>query len=205
MYELAKKGNIKRHLITTINGKPAFNEVIPVLYYREPDLKDKVRYHDLDEFLYGGQTTFQEYFKDKYIILGDFETDLHNTYLGEIPGPFIHWNIYLTLLNKPPVIKPAWLLFTWIYFVILSYFIFKRIKKAKWIAEKERLPFIGKLIKKYVSYLGALVVLSLLSLLIFNVFISLFYLATFVTGLSVMLENNKSFRTKLINLVSDAD
>ena len=60
---------------------------------------------DLDErsFL-GGSDDYpiEEVLKDacgKYILIGDFEDDLHNTFLGEIPGTLINFYAFLALFH----------------------------------------------------------------------------------------------------------
>lgn len=37
--------------------------------------------------------------KDKYILVGDFNDDVHTTFMGDLPGPIINFNAYMTLVK----------------------------------------------------------------------------------------------------------
>lgn len=61
------------------------------------------------------------YAKDKYVLIGDFEDDIHTTYIGELPGVIINFNAYLALTEGHHRIK-GWMIFMlWGAFFLLVY------------------------------------------------------------------------------------
>ena len=61
----------------------------------------------------------------KYVLIGDFQEDRHNTYLGEMAGPIINFNAFLTLLHGHHRISLLmliilWGAFFWLVWLILS-------------------------------------------------------------------------------------
>jgi len=196
LYYIITTGNkLYRGILTRMDGSPVCNEVIPEFYYRKRDLQAGA-YIDLGQMLSTGDTFFDEYLKGKYIVVGNFETDLHETYLGKMPGTLILWDTYLTLLRKPPVISISWLIVSWLYYFFLSSFLFIK-RKPEWYKGLAGLPLMGKLLTKYISWLGALILLSLISLVCFNIFISLFYISFALTLISVILERRMSLKEKV--------
>ena len=57
----------------------------------------------------------------KFIVIGNFEQDAHQTTFGEKPGPMIIFDIYLFLQQKENMISTGWLLLT-IFFLTLLFF-----------------------------------------------------------------------------------
>lgn len=91
---------------------------------------------------------------DKIIIVGDFyEYDIHQTLLGEQPGPLIVANAYLGMLQDIPRIKllDGFLIFL-LYFVSTMYVL-------QWRRHKDKLMYIpgrikvGKFALKYLTYI----------------------------------------------------
>ncbi len=63
--------------------------------------------------------------RDKYVVIGSFEgDDMHNTYLGMLPGPVINYNAALTLLRGGHMVNPwvAVLMFLLYYVICLTIF-----------------------------------------------------------------------------------
>lgn len=62
---------------------------------------------------------------DRIIVIGDFTNDMHGTYLGLQPGPYINYLSYLRLKEGDHVIKKWFIFFiglvyAWIFYVILE-------------------------------------------------------------------------------------
>lgn len=67
---------------------------------------------------------FNQYFKNKIILIGDFENDRHNTVYGSMSGTLIILNAYLTLKHGKSLISIGLLLFLLFGFGIISYTFF---------------------------------------------------------------------------------
>jgi len=90
--------------------------------------------------------------ENKVIIVGDFyEYDIHQTLLGEQPGPLIVANAYLGMLQGIPRIKllDGFLIFS-LYFVSTMYVLVWRKHKDKLITVRIK---VGKFALKYLTYI----------------------------------------------------
>lgn len=57
----------------------------------------------------------------KYVIIGDFEDDVHNTYIGDLPGAVIIFNACLTILNGHHHISFWLILIMLVFFTVLTH------------------------------------------------------------------------------------
>lgn len=69
--------------------------------------------------------------KDKYVLIGDFSSDRHNTFLGSMSGTLINFNAYLSLVRGHHYITIGlifglYLLFIFLVFVTIHYTSFSR-------------------------------------------------------------------------------
>ena len=72
-----------------------------------------------------GNSYVQNEVKDRIVVLGDFEDrDIHNSTVGNIPGPIILINGYLALKNKDNEITVGLIAYLTICYSLLSYFLF---------------------------------------------------------------------------------
>jgi hypothetical protein len=193
----------KKRFLTYFGDDLAFNTVIPEMYYRATDLR---RINDDDKkanFFYLGEIItkknfFEDYLKGKFIIIGDFTNDNHATYAGTIPGCMILFNTYLTLIKKAPVFSFVWLFILFIIYFSISYFmIVHPEEKLNHLKGKIQMPFFKKMILKYISFIGILIVVDLVSYLFYSTFISIFYIATYLTFLEMIIDNYLEIIKKL--------
>ena len=57
---------------------------------------------------------------DKIIVIGDFDNDIHQSYVGDIPGPMIHYYAYLALMRGAHKVRLDYLIILFvIYFLIV--------------------------------------------------------------------------------------
>lgn len=66
---------------------------------------------------------YEELLANKHIYIGDFSTDLHDTYAGTMPGTLILANLYWSVREGDGRVSFGWLLFLWVAFSLVSYFI----------------------------------------------------------------------------------
>lgn len=204
VYEKFTKNRISKNGVLTYFGdKVAFNTVIPEMYYRVSDLRRFNEDNKKANFFYLGEIItkknfFDDYLKGKFIIIGDFTNDNHDTYSGTIPGCMILLNTYLTLINHAPIFSFSWLLILFSIYFILSYFmIVHPDEKLDHIKNKIQVPFFKKWILKYISFIGILILIDLISYLFYDTFISVFYIATYLTFLEMIIDNYKVIIKKI--------
>lgn len=201
--EDARKEYQHHNGLTFESHRLTFNTVIPEFYYRNIDLtRDSLapKVHRRPNLFYLGEILpsrdfFNQYLKDKYIVVGDFTNDNHDTYLGKMPGPLIVFDTYLTLRENSLALSWTWVIVLMVVFAAVSYHLFYGGEKdAATIAEKVKVSFIREFIKKYLGYLGILILLNILSYWCFGIFISFFYLATYLTIVHTLVQKLPVFR-----------
>jgi hypothetical protein len=143
--------------------KPSLNSVIIDYQIRAHELFEQQEYPTvtLSELLMlPDDIIFSEFLKDRIVVLGDFNTDVHETVFGPTPGTLILLNVYLTLKNGQHIIS-MW----WIIFLILGYAVFSRLMLFPPPEEDEQNPkWFGPLLAS-ATYLA---VFSIISYLLFN-------------------------------------
>ncbi len=116
-------------------------------------------------------------FAGKLILIGNFDSDIHKTAFGMMPGLLIVYNAYLTLLNNENVVNKLWLLLMIAGFTFISYRLFsghgfnlldlvKRRFKSGWIL------FILNSLDEFLF----LSLLTVISYLFFNILINILVL-----------------------------
>lgn len=187
----------KSKYLTYFDNQVAFNTIIPEMYYRTSDLRRFDQGGKNANFFYLGdiitkRNFFNDYLKGKFIIIGDFQNDNHATFAGSIPGCMVLFNTYLTLENHLPVFSFTWMFVLFLIYFLLSYFMFIHPEnKLEGLKDKINIPFFKKMILKYISFIGILIVIDVISYLFYRTFISIFYIATYLTFLEMTIDNYK--------------
>jgi len=79
----------------------------------------------------------------KFIVIGNFQEDLHQTIFGEKPGPMIIYDLYISLEQQDNMISTAWLLSAVLFLSILIFNDLYPIAILKhyvnWLSKKSRL------------------------------------------------------------------
>lgn len=121
-----------------------------------------------------GTEEMAAFFKNKIIMIGDFEADMHNTPFGKMPGLLLIYNAYLTLVARQNLISVGWICFMLLAFTIISYRIFSDVKVEKpvWLVKMFRSKF-GQLILNSLDELAILMIITLLSYFLFNIHINI--------------------------------
>jgi len=182
MYTDLDKGKIRKNfLFTWFSGKGiAFNNQINDYFLRRSDFIGKgyvkIGLGELVSVLKLNPKVFNQYLQNRYLLIGDFENEVHNTYLNMQPGTLILFNAYLHLhLNRQ--ILPVWyliMLYIFLYWIVWLQ-MGKRSRNLKFTLKiKYFEPFEFPVNILSVSFL--LIIFSYLSSLLFNVNISIFHL-----------------------------
>jgi hypothetical protein len=91
--------------------------------------KEKIRYPYagsmiLNRRLFSTEDVIKNLLNDKIIVAGDFDNDLHGTYVGEIPGPVLSFAAYQYLHAGLHKVQIPYLVFLFILYFIIIYLIF---------------------------------------------------------------------------------
>lgn len=170
-----------RKFFTTCNGRLCFNYIWPDYFYYLTDslttAKQNVYYPSITGALADFRTlkNIDWFFKGKVIIIGNFNVTM-DTPAGKMPGTVAMIDTYLTLLNGKHLVSIYWLVFLFAVFSCLSFVaIFSEMPLLTFNFESAIAEKVNDFFKKYLSYLGALFVVSLLSVFLFNMSISLVF------------------------------
>jgi hypothetical protein len=195
----------KKSYLTFLDGKPTFNTVIPEFYYRSGDMIPPSAGKNINTFYLGELLADPDCFsvlKNKFIVIGDFANDVHITYLGKMPGTLILWNAFLTLYRHQATISFKWLLMLFVFYFALSYWIIIHPeRKLNEIHQKIRVPFLSTFIINYISFIGILVLINIFSYFYFGTFVSLFYIATYLTFTQLVIEKYPQWKKNLYEYI----
>ena len=122
---------------------------------------------DIDERAYLGGVedyTIEDALRDtrgKYVLIGDFVDDMHNTFLGEVPGTLINYYAYLALLNGHHKLSVWVILFFIVVFAIPIYLKITDYRFPKWLIEQIRVSTIVCRLESFSVRLSSLIIIAL--------------------------------------------
>lgn len=143
---------------------------LPADLDRRIDEKGRVRYPYLGSELlrgYSGQE-LAERMRGKVVVIGDFDDDLHQTYVGTVPGPMIHYYAFRALESGANRVKlPCLLLMLCVYFLVLADLTAEAGFVSRLAARFQIRSRFGRLL---LSFCGWELVLSLLKIVLYLAF-----------------------------------
>ena len=145
--------------------------IFPRFYVTKPKMKDRViQLGTLVEMLSMGDDRFyNENIKDKILIIGNLNEDIHNTSLRIMPGSLVLFNTYLSLYDGYHLIHWTWFIFILLCFGFLIHFSLFREEKQK--VQKNKM--LGEFLKQLASLAFLTIAISIVSSLIFKVHITI--------------------------------
>jgi hypothetical protein len=194
----------------TCNGRLCLSSIWPSYYLKNADIKGvraqtdlqsigkneianpkpgkiEAEYYNVGEILLdleANPDNYKDFFRNKIVIIGNFEGDMHSTPLGKMSGPVLLANIYLSLLNEQHIISIGFIILVLVAFSALSYVaLFKKMPELKLNFKFFFSSFIVKFIRGYISYFGCMFLLSVIALIAFNVQVALFLPSFIFTGI----------------------
>ncbi len=146
-------------------------------------------YENLGTLLFLPKEDIVSIAKDKIIVIGDFEKyDKHSTLLGEMPGPLILLNAYLSLAthkNKLQFLEIAFLLAC--YFIISTLLIFPEDPIEKIIRHTTKNNQLASAIAGFFSYFLLLILTVLFSYLFFDLLLNVLWLTFYLMALDKLI------------------
>lgn len=124
----------------------------------------------------------------KYVIIGDFVNDVHDTYVGKLPGAVITYRAFDALMHEKHLVSiPLLLIFAFVYFLI-SMSLFSRKSLLSY------LPFISNSKSKALHFIVSLIEFTLLLSMItivmgifFNIYASILIPSVYFTVLKTII------------------
>ena len=187
MYADLNEGNIRKNfLFTFFSGKGiSFNSQINNFPVRRSDFTDgeyvKIGLGELISVLKLNPEVFNLYLKNRYLLIGDFENDIHNTHLNKQTGTLILFNAFLHLHNNLHILSVWYLI---IFYIFLYWIVWlqegkksHRIKFTLKVKYFEPFEFPVNILS--ISFL--LLLFTYLSSLLFNIDISIFHLIAIIS------------------------
>ena len=92
----------------------------------EEETKYLPLYSNLGHDILNSEIDFKEKFTNKIIVIGDFVEDVHETYVGRLPGAIVNLNVYLALVNGNHLVNWWWAIFLGLVYFAICLAIFKR-------------------------------------------------------------------------------
>lgn len=161
------------------NGRLIYKSIIPKFHIRPNDDYDssgnKIIYQLGEDLLSlaNDSTAFKNLIQDKWIVIGDFsESDIHQTYNGNIAGPLIIFNTFLNLLQGNHYVK-------WWYITILFALFFFMCKST--VCNRNDITVKNKflsLLLSWISYSIIMTIVCLISYYCFSMVVDIFFIST---------------------------
>ena len=150
-----------------------FKSVFPKYYIQSSQLFENQQYpfFNLGELLMLSEADsfYHKFLENKFIIIGNYDADVHNSAVDKIAGPLILLNTYLSIRNRGHV-SWWWALFMIAGLTAVSYLLFFKKVKAPVIYKYPWLDLLMQLfVNNYISFFGICLLLAVLSELIFSV------------------------------------
>lgn len=115
-----------------------------------------------------------------YIVVGDFENDIHDTYAGRRSGAFITWQAFIFLHKGNHILSWSYVFLVYVFYALMFYFLFFLNNLAIKYKNNEKFLFVVNVLR----WVGTIVLLYLITFFFyklyavrFNVTIPLFSIA----------------------------
>ncbi|MHC1737534.1 MAG: hypothetical protein AB9882_05950 [Ignavibacteriaceae bacterium] len=193
MYEQLNKERMEKGFpVNSMGSVFAFNNVIIDYVIRKHDIDYKLTdapypFVNIRELMDLPGEVFEPMVKDRMILIGDFrEKDNYPTTFGDMPGTLIMLNVFLTLENGKHVISLVWLILIFIFYAILSYYIFDVTEKEK-LEERLSRHRVLKFLRKFIGFVFIVIVFSIFSYLVYNIHLNVFIIGLYLNLLDTMI------------------
>lgn len=169
IYNTTDKSTIKRHgLFYSDSGRLCYNTLflpfsIDELTAEKPD--GEVRYPLVggDLFRLNSDSEIRDMMRDKIVVIGDYENDVHDTYVGEVPGSVLIYHAYKQLHEGRHIVKWGFVIFLLALFFLIAYSILSSASIFR------SLPFIRRhpMLTTLLSFIGWEIILSVVQLFVY--------------------------------------
>lgn len=104
----------------------------------------------------------------KYIVVADFENDIHDTYVGKVPGAYISWMAYKYLLSRRHILSWTYVFLSLVVYTLIIYFLFY----INSVARKEEYAGndVAQTLLSFVRWIGSFGLLYVVTFLFYRFF-----------------------------------
>ncbi len=162
--------------------------------------KYKYDYLQLGDFSYLPLNVVKELFKNRIIVLGDFEdNDIHETIYGKMPGPLILLNSFIALEKGDNVINFWVFLYLFVSFLVATIRCLNSRGRVNTWLNKQKIssPIINEMIE-FGIYLIYFAVISSISFLIFNIHLTILLYASYMYFLDILIKYFKKSKKQIL-------
>jgi len=193
LYELSNGREMKMGFpVNLINDRFSLNNIIIDFIIRKHDLDYKLSdapfpIVNLGEILELPDDIFIEMIENRMILIGDFtERDFYPTTFGDMPGTLILLNVLLTMQAGKNIVNFNLVLLLFIFFAVISYFIFDVTKKEK-LKEKIVKYRVLRFLRKYLGFVFILLIFSVFLYMMFNIHLNVLILGLYLNILDTII------------------
>ncbi len=141
----------------------------------------------LYEWTFWEEADIRALLNNKTIIIGDFQDDIHETVFGNIPGPLVVHNAYLTLVQGESIISWKWLLLLYLLFFWMSFRAYKEVANLQFVARPGMKSAVGRIIADSIDETFFLALGTVLSYFLFNIHINILILLIYLKLMTYLL------------------
>ena len=186
----------RKGIFTYCDHRVSLNYIIPGFYLRPFQVFKENKYHLVNLGELADTTMDAEMLRneleDKWLVIGNFYDDVHETSLGKMPGSLILFNSYLSLVYGNHIVSVGWVLFLVVSFSFLSYTAFyRRMPKLKMPWKAPIYRHLESFLSKYVSFFGMVFLLSLCSFFLFNIHVNILVVSFYFSMINFIAQKNK--------------
>ncbi|MDX2305657.1 MAG: CHASE2 domain-containing protein [Microscillaceae bacterium] len=135
---------------------------------------------------------WEEFLKDRIIVLGDFEKDYIQSSFGELSGSLMLLNVYLALVNQENIIPLSLIIFLILCYSLISYFLFyKPVFRSRLLLERFRK---SSFVKNF-AYLCILIGVSLCTYLIYKVPVNILIIVIYLEIMACLIKIRRQRKT----------
>ncbi len=195
--QLQKAKYINRSGFLFCNNRLCLQTISPKYYIRQYQLTQSklYPYFNLGELLVllNEPSFYQHFLQNKFIVIGNFDTDIHATPVGQMPGSLILLNTYLSLLNGKQVLSIGWIFTMFLIFFLINFYMIHRAVESPLLIKKKGwwVNIANSLLVKVFSLVGLCIGISMASLFIFGIQCEVFSVVFFILGVNFLLNLSK--------------
>lgn len=126
----------------------------------------------------------------KIIVVGDFESDVHRTYAGILPGSVICMNAYYALKKNYHLVSGTFTIFLFFLYAVIAWLSVKRISVSRYVTN----PW-HRVLLSFLGLSALLAFISAITYIIFNIIYSVYIPVLFFTVLATYLNIKDTLKT----------
>ncbi len=160
-------------------------------------------YQDLGSGYLNSDIDWKADLDHKYIVIGDFENDVHSTYMGSVPGAYITWMAFKNLLDNHHILSWSFVLLNilWYWLILYSQVLLSEVsymdkykddKKAQWVLSAMR----------WVGSTLLMILLTCIYFWCFHVRYNVTWPIIFISIVNIVVQNSKRYEKNTSTNVS---